>query len=73
MALVLHSDASYLSELKAHSQAGGYFFLSSDCNNPANNGDVLNLAQLIKAGMSSTAEAELAAPTSMHVRPFPNK
>ena len=61
MLLVIHSDASYLSEPKARSQAGGYFFLSSDCNNPANNGAVLNLTQLIKAFMSSATEAELGA------------
>ena len=61
MVLVVHSDASYLSEPKARNQAGGCFFLSSDCDNPANNGAVLNLAQLIKDVMSSTAEAELGA------------
>jgi hypothetical protein len=61
MVLVVHSDASYLSKPKARNQAGGYFFLSSDCDDPANNGAVLNLAQLIKDVMSSTAEAELGA------------
>jgi hypothetical protein len=61
MVLVVHSDASYLSKPKAQSRAGGHFFLSSDCEDPANNGDVLNLAQLIKAVMSSAAEAELGA------------
>jgi hypothetical protein len=61
MLLVVHSDASYLSKPKARSRAGGHFFLSSDCDDPANNGAVLNLAQLIKAVMSSTAEAELGA------------
>jgi len=56
-----HSDASYLSEPKAHSCAGGHFFLSSDCEDPANNGAVLKLTQLIKAVMSSAAETELGA------------
>jgi hypothetical protein len=28
MILAAHSDASYLSETKAHSHAGGHFFLS---------------------------------------------
>ena len=60
MVLVVHSDASYLSEPKAHNQAGSYF-LSSDCDDPANNGAVLNFAQLIKDGMSSAADAELGA------------
>jgi hypothetical protein len=61
MLLIIHTDASYLSKPKARSQAGGHFFLSSDCDNPANNGAVLNLAQLIKAVMSSAAGAELGA------------
>ncbi len=61
MVLVVHSDASYLSEPKAHSRAGDHFFLSSDIEDPIDNGAVLNLAQLIKAIMSSAAEAELGA------------
>jgi hypothetical protein len=61
MVLVLHRDASYLSKPKACSRAGGHFFLSSDSKDPANNGGVLNLAQLIKTVMSSAAEAELGA------------
>jgi hypothetical protein len=59
MVLVVHSDASYLSKPKARSRAGGHFFLSLDTEDPINNGAVLNLAQLIKAVMSSAAEAEL--------------
>ncbi len=59
MVLVIHSDASYFSKPKARSQAGGHFFLSSNSKNAANNGAVLNLAQLIKTIMSSAAEAEL--------------
>jgi hypothetical protein len=35
--------------------------MSSDVANPHNNGAVLNSAQLIKAAMSSAAEAELGA------------
>jgi hypothetical protein len=61
MVLVVHSDASYLSEPKARSRAGGHFFMSSDTTDPQNNGAVLNIAQLIKAVMSSAAEAELGA------------
>jgi len=61
MVLVVHSNASYLSEPKAQSRAGGHFFLSSDTKDPANKGAVLNIAQLIKAVMSSAAEAELGA------------
>jgi hypothetical protein len=33
--------------------------MSSDTTNPPNNGAILNIAQLIKAVMSSAAEAEL--------------
>ena len=61
MVLVVHSDASYLSEPKARSRAGGHFFMSSDTKDPANNGAVLNIAQLIKAVMLLAAEAELRA------------
>ena len=56
-----HSDASYLSEPKARSRAGGHFFLSSDSTIPQNNGAVLNIAHIIKHVMSSATEAELAA------------
>ncbi len=61
MVLVVHSDASYLSEPKARSRAGGHFFMASNTENATNNGAVLNIAQLIKAVMSSAAEAELGA------------
>eukprot|EP00804_Cyclotella_cryptica_P010212 CCRYP_013824-RA/>CCRYP_013824-RA protein AED:0.39 eAED:0.39 QI:0/-1/0/1/-1/1/1/0/225 len=61
MILAVHSDASYLSETKARSRAGGHFFLSEDDPSPRNNGAILTLAQIIKPGMSSAAEAELRA------------
>ena len=61
MVLVVHSDASYLSEPKARSCAGGHFFMSSDTKDPANNGAVLNIAQLIKAVMTLAVEAKLGA------------
>jgi hypothetical protein len=48
MVLAVHSDASYLSKPKAHSRAGGPFFLSSDTTIPPNNGAVLNIAHIIK-------------------------
>ena len=59
--LAAHSDASYLSEPKARSRAGGHLFLSSDTQVPANNGAVLNIAYIIKNVMTSATEAELAA------------
>ncbi len=40
---------------------GDIFFLSSDVQNPPNNGAVLTIAQIIDAVMSSAAEAELGA------------
>ena len=61
MILAIHSDAGYLNESKVRSRAGGHFFLSSDVQNPPNNGAVLTIAQIIDAVMSSAAEAELGA------------
>jgi hypothetical protein len=62
MKLAIHSDASYLSEPKAHSQAGGHIFLTNKHNDThPDNGAVHNVAQIIKAVMSSAREAELGA------------
>jgi hypothetical protein len=60
MVLVVHSDASYLSKLKACSRAGGHMFMAWRDNIPTNNGAVLNILQIIRAVMSSATEAELA-------------
>ncbi len=59
MVIAVHSDASYLSESKARSRAGGHFFMTENEEEPRNNGAVLTVAQIIKAVMSSAAEAEL--------------
>jgi hypothetical protein len=61
MVLTAHSDASYLSEAKACSQAGVHFFMSSDTPCPHNNGAVLTIAQIIKAVMSLAAKAKIGA------------
>ena len=61
MVLAIHSDALYLSEPKARSRAGGHFFMANDDEDPRNNGAVLNISKVIKAVMSSAAEAELGA------------
>ena len=61
MVLAIHSNASYLSEPKARSRVGGHMFMSADNDIPANNGAVLNISQIIRAVMSSAAEAELGA------------
>jgi hypothetical protein len=56
-----HSNASYLSETNARSRAGGHFFMSNNNAIPSNNGAILTILQIIKAVMSSTAEAEIGA------------
>jgi hypothetical protein len=61
MVLAGHSNASYLSETNACSQAGGHFFMSNNNALPPSNGTVLTIAQIIKAVMSSAAEAEIGA------------
>ena len=59
MILAIHSDASYLSESKAQSQAGDH--MGGDDEIPIHNGTILNILQIIKSLMSSAAEAELGA------------
>jgi hypothetical protein len=61
MVLAAHSNASYLLEANACSQAGGHVFMSSNTPLPHNNGAVLTIAQIIKAVMSSAAEAKIGA------------
>ena len=61
MILAIHSDASYLSEPKSRSRAGGHMFMTGRKEIPSNNGAVLNISQIIRAVMSSAAEAEIGA------------
>ena len=61
MILAVHSDTGYCNEKKSRSRAGGHFFLTNDDKNPHNNGAILTIATIIKAVMSSAAEAELGA------------
>jgi hypothetical protein len=61
MVLTGHSDASYLSETNARSRAGGHFFMSNDDPISTNNRAILTAFQIIKAVMSSAAEAEIGA------------
>ena len=72
MQLHVHSDASYLSESKARSRAGGTFFLSSlsktptvapDPNStpPPHNGAIHTHCSIMKSVLSSATEAELGA------------
>jgi hypothetical protein len=64
MILNVHSDASYLSAPRAHSRAGGYFFLGSI---PANgdpiklNGAIHITCTILKLVAASAAKAELGA------------
>ena len=44
MVLLAHIDASYLSESKARSRAGGHFFMSNNSTIPANNGAVVTIS-----------------------------
>ena len=59
MVLSVHSKASYLMEPKEQSRAGGHFFMSNNSDNPKNNGEVLNITQIIKLVMLSAAEVEI--------------
>ncbi len=61
MVLAGHTDASHLSKSKAHSRAGGHFFMSNNTAKLPNNGAILTIAQIIKAVMSLAAEAEVGA------------
>jgi hypothetical protein len=61
MVLAIHSDAGYLNEEEARSRAGGHHFLSKNVPTPSNNGAIHNEASIIKAVMSSAAEAEIGA------------
>ena len=61
MKLAVHSDASYLSDPKARSLAGGHLFLSKKATIPQNNGAILNIAHIIKHVMTLATEAELVA------------
>jgi hypothetical protein len=48
MVLVIHSDASYLSEPKACSRTSGYMFMAGKEEISINNGAALNISQIIK-------------------------
>jgi hypothetical protein len=70
MYLHIHSDASYLSEIKARSRAGGLFFLSNkpattapnpDSIPPPLNGGIHIHCSIMKAILSSATEAETGA------------
>ena len=64
MILHIHSYASYNSEAKARSQAGGHFYLVNTASiRPTmhNNGDILNTSTIMRNVMASASEAECRA------------
>ena len=72
MFLMVHSDASYLTESKARSRAGGYFFLTGMPADPLrqplatdptrpNNGCIHTECRIMKMVVASAAEAEMGA------------
>jgi len=61
MILNIHSDASYLSETKARSRAGGYFFLSTNSDTPPINGAVHVHSSIMRSILASATEAEVGA------------
>ena len=61
MVITGHINVSYLSEDKSRSRAGGHFFVIDESAEPPNNGSVTIISRIIKAVMSSAAEAELCA------------
>jgi hypothetical protein len=69
MTLYVHSDASYLSEIGAHSRASGHFSLSSPpldpdkppAELPTLNGPIHTLCKIIDVVVGSAAEAEIGA------------
>ena len=61
MVLAVHSDAGYNNEDQARSRAGEHFFLANNVGIPQNNEAILNIAQIIKAVISSVTEIEVGA------------
>jgi hypothetical protein len=63
MILNIYSDASYLSQRKAKSWAGGFFYMGSntDKSNRLTNGAILIISTVLKHVLSSSAEAEIGA------------
>jgi hypothetical protein len=61
MVLCTHSDARFLNETNSCSHARAHIFLSENKPFPCFNGAVLSIAQIIKFGMASATNSELAA------------
>ena len=61
MILAIHSDASYLTEPKARSRAGGHYYMADNDEEQPKGEPVHNVAQIIRNVMISTADAEIGA------------
>jgi hypothetical protein len=61
--LHIHSDTSYLSENKAKSRAGGFFYMGNATKHDKKltNGAILIVSKKLKHAMSSVAEAKIGA------------
>jgi len=66
MILNIHSDASYLSESKARSPAGGYFYLSDNTEKPPINRAMHIHCSIMHSFLASATEAEVGALSIMH-------
>ena len=81
MILYVHSDASYLSEAKARSRVGGYFYLGNKNEAPdliKPNGPVHIESRVMKNVMAAASEAEIGAlfhngQESAHIRKCPQR
>ncbi len=61
MILVVHTNASYLSEHNVCSRASVHFYLTNKGNKEFNNSTILNLSSIIKHVISLASEAKLVA------------
>ena len=55
MVLAAHSDVGYQTEPVARSRAGGHFYMFNNAEVPPNNDSIHNVAQIMKAVMSSAS------------------
>ena len=69
MVLHLHSDASYLSKLSAHSRVGGQYFLGKKSTDPTKSpltdsplsGPIHTISKILHKVMASVSEAKIGA------------
>ena len=61
MILAIHSDASYLTEPKARSKAGGHYYMADDDEEQPKDGPVHSVAQITRNMMTSAADAEIGS------------